>query len=98
MSLPRSPVRSAQAEMEVTTSHLRFALSAITRIEDTGLSQLWLQDLTLKILYFRGYLTGFSVAEAMALPFAGLVDHILEVLKREKFVEVTTPIGIGEAS
>lgn len=98
MSLPRSPVQSAQAEKEITTSHLRFTLSPITRIEDTGLSQLWLQDLTLKILYFRGYLTGFLVAEAMALPFAGLVDHILEALKREKFVEVKTQIGIGEGS
>lgn len=98
MSLPRSPVQSAQAEKEITTSHLRFTLSPITRIEDTGLSQLWLQDLTLKILYFRGYLTGFLVAEAMALPFAGLVDHILEALKREKYVEVKTQIGIGEGS
>jgi len=43
-------------------------------------------------------LTGFLVAEAMALPFAGLVDHILEALKREKFVEVKTQIGIGEGS
>jgi len=67
-------------------------------MEDTGLSQLWLQDLALKILYFRGYLTGFSIAEAMALPFAGLVDQLLEVLKREKSVEVKTQMGIGEGS
>jgi hypothetical protein len=52
----------------------------------------------LKILYFRGYLTGFQVAEAMALPFAGLVDQILEALKREKFVEVKTQVGFGEGS
>ena len=31
----------------------------ITRVEDTGLSHLWLQDLVLKIMYFEGYLTGF---------------------------------------
>jgi predicted ATPase with chaperone activity len=34
----------------------------------------------------------------MALPFAGLVDQILEALKREKYVEVKTQIGIGEGS
>jgi len=67
-------------------------------LEDTGLSLLWLQDLALKILYFRGNLTGFNVAEAMALPFAGLVDHVLEALKREKFVEVKTQVGFGEGS
>jgi len=54
--------------------------------------------LALKILYFRGYLTGFVVAEAMALPFAGLVDQVLEALKREKFVEVKTQVGFGEGS
>ena len=30
--------------------------------------------LALKILYFRGYLTGFKVADAMALPFAGVTQ------------------------
>ncbi len=67
-------------------------------MSDTGLSQLWLQDLALKILYFRGFLTGFAVAEAMALPFAGLVDQILEALKREKFVEVKSQVGFGEGA
>ena len=99
MSLPRTGIRPAALDgAEPTTSSLRFLPSPISRVEDTGLSQLWLQDLALKILYFRGYLTGFNVAEAMALPFAGLVDQILEALKREKFVEVKTQVGFGEGS
>jgi energy-coupling factor transporter ATP-binding protein EcfA2 len=98
MSLPRSSIRSVAEQPMPTTSSLRFVPSPISRVSDTGLSQLWLQDLALKILYFRGYLTGFKVAEAMALPFAGLVDQILEALKREKFVEVKTQVGFGEGS
>ena len=43
-----------------------FALPPISRLEDTGLSQLWLQDLVLKVLYFQGYLTGFRIAEEVA--------------------------------
>jgi hypothetical protein len=71
----------------------------INRIEDTGLSSLWLQDLALKILYFQGYLTGFRVAEEIALPFAGVIDQILEALKREKFVEVkSSQMGLGEGA
>jgi hypothetical protein len=72
----------------------------ITKIEDTGLAALWLQDLALKILYFQGYMTGFKVSEEIALPFAGIVDLILESLKREKFVEVKSShqIGLGEGS
>ncbi len=65
-----------------------FVPSSIQKIEDTGLSQLWLQDLALKILYFQGYMGGFKIAEAMALPFSGITDQILDALKREKFVEV----------
>jgi hypothetical protein len=71
----------------------------VSRIEDTGLSPLWLQDLALKILYFQGYLTGFRVAEEMSLPFTGIVDLILETLKREKFVEVkSSQMGLGEGA
>ncbi len=71
----------------------------VIRLEDTGLSSLWLQDLALKILYFQGYLTGFKIAEEIALPFAGVTDSILESLKREKLVEVkSSTMGLGEGS
>lgn len=71
----------------------------LTKIEDTGLSQLWLQDLALKILYFQGYLSGFKIAEEMTLPFTGLVDQILDALKREKFVEIkSSQMGLGEGA
>ena len=76
-----------------------FVPPTITKVSDTGLSQLWLQDLALKILYFQGYLTGFKIAEEIALPFAGVTDHILDALKREKFVEVrSSQIGLGEGA
>ncbi len=71
----------------------------ITSLEDTGLSLLWLQDLTLKIFYYQGYLTGFKTAEELALPFAGIVDQILDSLKREKLIEVkSSQMGLGEGS
>jgi predicted ATPase with chaperone activity len=101
MSLPRTPVRpekEQEAQPAERTSSLRFVPPPISLISDTGLSQLWLMDLALKILYFRGYMTGFKVAEAMALPFAGMVDQLLEALKREKFVEVKSQVGFGEGS
>jgi len=77
-----------------------FTPPPISRIQDTGLAILWLQDLTLKILYFQCYLSGFSIAEVIALPFAGVMDQILEILKREKLVEVKSAqqIGLGEGS
>jgi hypothetical protein len=79
---------------------LSFFPQPITRIEDTGLSGLWLQDLTLKVLYFQGYLSGFKIADELALPFGGLVDQLLEILTPEKLVEVKTALqtGLGEGS
>lgn len=70
-----------------------FIPKPITRIEETGLSPLWLQDLILKIFYFQGYLSGYELAESIALPFTGVLDQLLETLKREKMVEVRASRG-----
>ena len=77
-----------------------FLPPTITRIEDTGLPTLWLQDLALKILYSQGYLSGFKVAEELALPFAGVTDQILSELKKEKLVEIKSArqSGLGSSS
>jgi predicted ATPase with chaperone activity len=71
----------------------------VTSLEDTGLNPLWLQDLVLKVLYFRGYLSGFKVAEEIALPFAGVTDQILVTLKTDKLIEVkSSQGGLGEGA
>lgn len=71
----------------------------IASIDDTGLSPLWLQDLALKIMYFQGYITGFKIAEKLALPFVGVTDQILDSMKREKLIEVkSSQMGLGEGS
>ena len=76
-----------------------FVPPQVNSLEDTGLSPLWLQDLALKLLYFRGYLTGFRVAEELCLPFAGIVDQILTPLKQEKLIEIkSSQGGLGEGA
>jgi predicted ATPase with chaperone activity len=87
-ALGRPPATSAQ-----------FSPPPINSVEDTGLSHLWLQDLALKILYSQGYMSGFKIAELIALPFAGVTDGILEALKREKMLEVkSSQGGLGEGA
>ncbi len=84
---------------ESGTRSAPFVPPPTTKLEDTGLSLLWLQDLALKIFYFQGYLSGFKAAEELALPFAGIVDQILETLKREKLIEVkSSQMGLGEGA
>ncbi len=79
----------------------RFLPPPITKIEDTGLNPLELQNLILKILYFGGYLTGFQIAERICLPFAGVIDNLVTTLKRDKLIEVQTSsagTGFGEGA
>jgi energy-coupling factor transporter ATP-binding protein EcfA2 len=50
-------------------------------------------------MYFQGYLTGYKIAEEVAPPFSGVVDQILEALKREKLLEVrSSQMGLGEGA
>ena len=96
-----SPVDKHQPDPKTASAatNMPFFPPPITRIEDTGLSPLWLQDLILKVFYYQGYLTGFKLAEEIALPYVGVVDLLLEVLKREKLVEVkTSQAGLGEGA
>lgn len=90
--------RTAQASAS-TSAPSPFVPPAINTIEDTKLSALWLQDLILKILYSHGYMTGFRIAEAVTLPFAGVTDQLLMTLKQEKLIEVkSSQGGLGEGA
>ena len=84
-----------QKAAPTSTGGLSFMPPQVTSLEDTGLNILWLQDLVLKVLYFRGYLSGFKVAEEITLPFAGVTDQILVALKTEKLIEVKSSQGGG---
>lgn len=78
-------------------ANVGFSPAPVTSVDETGLSPLWLQDLVLKIYYFQGYMSGFKLAEEIALPFSGVLDQILETLKREKSLEVrSSQMGLGE--
>jgi predicted ATPase with chaperone activity len=75
----------------------QFAPARPEAIEQTGLKLDFLADLALKILYFRGYVTGADIAEQMRLPFTGIVDQILEFLKRDKLCEIKGAEGFGRS-
>jgi len=76
----------------------QFIPPAPASVESTGLSLGFLADLALKILYFRGYISGAEIADQMRLPFTGVVDRILEFLKRELLCEVKGAGGFGQSA
>ncbi len=70
----------------------------VKSIEDTGLTHGFLEDLALKIMYFRGQLTGHDIAELMHLPFATVVSPLMDYLKREQMCEIKGSGGLGAAT
>jgi predicted ATPase with chaperone activity len=70
----------------------------IASIQDTGLNQLGIADLVLKVLYFGGVMPGHAISDIVKLPYTGVLDSIMEFLKREKFVEVRGQSGFGESA
>ena len=69
-----------------------------TSIKETGLGLGFLTDLAIKIMYFEGNISGYELAERLKLPYSGVVDHVLEFLKREKLCEVKGSGGFAEAA
>jgi len=81
------------------TGNLGFQVPIVQSIEETGLSLSFLADLVLKLLYYRGSgISGFDISEAVKLPFAGVLEPVMEFLRREQFCEVRGRGGIGESS
>jgi predicted ATPase with chaperone activity len=71
--------------------------SPLESVRDTGLNYGLLSDLALKIMYFRGLVTGAEIAQEMCLPFQPVVRPLLDFLKREQMCEVrgSTSVSAG---
>jgi predicted ATPase with chaperone activity len=65
-------------------------------LEETELTMGFLADLVLKLVYYKSDMTSVEIAEELALPFRGIIEKVLEFLKREEYVEVTGTKGFGE--
>ncbi|MBL8161376.1 MAG: ATP-binding protein [Anaerolineae bacterium] len=70
----------------------------LNQLEDTGLNMLNVADLVLKVLYLGGVLAGTEISEVVKLPYTGVLDSVIDFLKREKYLEVRGAGGFGEAS
>lgn len=92
-SLSGSPPKTGSLE-----STAAWAPPAIGSIEATGLHLLGIADLVLKILYYGGVMPGTRIADTVKLPYTGVLDDVMEFLKREKYVDVRGSSGFGESS
>jgi predicted ATPase with chaperone activity len=95
-----SSIRSLAGNQPRATGDLSGAWSppSLSSLEDTGLNLLGVTELVLKVLYFGGYLAGHAISDITKLPFTGVLDGVMDFMKREKYVEVRGAGGVGEAS
>src|SRR5579871_757086 len=63
-------------------------------VEQTGLPESLLEDLVLKILYFRGDLYGQDLSAAIGLKFS-VIQDIVDTFKLEHLVQIKRSLGMG---
>jgi len=80
-----------------TTGPARFDPPVPMSIDDLGLPPFFLDQLTLKHLYFAGELTGRSLASHLGLNFS-VVEPLLDALKRQRLLGVRSSMGMGTVS
>ncbi len=66
-------------------------------IAETLISASVIGDLVIKFLYYTSYLNGYEIAAQLRLTFHGLLDTIIQSLRREELLEVTGANGLGDA-
>ena len=93
------PIKSLSSVRPPATGELTgWFPPAIGSIADTGLNLLTIADLVMKVLYYGGVMNGQRIADTIKVPFTGVLDDVMEFLKREKFVEIRGSSGIGESA
>src|SRR4051794_38658078 len=63
-------------------------------IAETGLAESTLEQLILKILYFRGDVYGQDLSEAVGLKFS-VIEDVVENLKLHHLLQVKRSLGMG---
>ena len=95
--LRSQPIGKPQGQPNAPTSS-SFVPPIPKSVEDTGVNLASLTDLAVKIMYYEGNISGYELAEQMRLPYPGVVEKVMDFLRREKLCEVKGTGGYGEAA
>ncbi|MBI1897556.1 MAG: hypothetical protein HYS04_13675, partial [Acidobacteria bacterium] len=87
---------TATAQLEGTSAP-EFVPPVPHDLGDTGLPSSLIEQLLLKILYFRGETIGRDLANGIGLRFS-LIESMTDFFRRQKLVEVKASLGMGSIS
>src|SRR3954451_12306837 len=86
------------AEKLVLFLEERFPPPEPRSVADTGLNLSALSDLLLKNLYNRVTASGLELSDELGLPFVGVVDQIIDSLRKDHLVEVRGGLTVSASS
>ena len=91
------PVESEPAEAAFALGETGIVPPPPESLEDTGISLALIEQILLKLLYFRGDVLGRDLASLVGLQYS-LIDDLLETLKRQHHVGIKKSLGMGNSS
>jgi hypothetical protein len=60
-------------------------------LAETGINQGLIADLVIKAMYFTSYMSGQDISSVLRLPYYGILDQIIMLMKKEQLCEVRVP-------
>jgi len=87
---------SGEGHSATTGFSMEGYISEPKSVEDTELTMGFLADLTLKLAYYKSDMSSTEIAFELCLPFVGVMEGVLDFLKREELVEISGSKGFGE--
>lgn len=91
------PVESEPGEAAFALGETGIVPPPPESLEDTGISLALIEQILLKLLYFRGDVLGRDLASLVGLQYS-LIDDLLETLKRQHHVGIKKSLGMGNSS
>src|ERR1039457_6614071 len=76
------------------TTMLSFAPNEPSSVEETGLPESTIEQIVLKIFYYRGDLYGKDLSTAIGLRFS-VIENIVESLRLKHLIQVKRSLGMG---
>ncbi len=87
----------AAIALHTDAGEIQFIPPVPETIDDLGLSQSLIEQMILKLLYFRGDTSGRVLANALGLNFS-VIAPIIELMKRQHLLMAKSSLGMGDIS
>jgi hypothetical protein len=65
-------------------------------IETLNLNRAFITEMVIRVIYFKGRITGNALAAHLRVPFYGIINRLLEELRLQELIDIAGQIGLGE--